>query len=208
MMRTKTPQAMTVNHAGAIAPTASSYAVTINNGSGAVATITDADHNILGKATVGSNGSTTININGTLTVGTELTLCVFGYNKVTYLGTINVVGSGNQYEITASASPTAGGTITGAGTYYEDTQCTLTATPNRGYTFTNWKKNNSVVSNNPTYTFTVTAAASFTATFTALTSHTVTCNATQNGSISASPTTAYAGETVTLTASPAANYVL
>ena len=208
MMRTKTPQAMTVNHAGAIAPTASSYAVTVNNGSGAVVTITDADHNILGKATVGSNGSATINISGTLTVGTELTLCVFGYNKVTYLGTINVVGSGNQYEITASASPTAGGTITGAGTYYEDTQCTLTATPNRGYTFTNWKKNNSVVSNNPTYTFTVTSAASFTATFTALTIHTVTCNATQNGSISASPTTAYAGETVTLTASPAANYVL
>ena len=208
MMRTKTPQAMTVNHAGAIAPTASSYAVTVNNGSGAVATITDADHNILGKATVGSNGSATININGTLTVGTELTLCVFGYNKVTYLGTINVVGSGNQYEITASASPTAGGTITGAGTYYQDTQCTLTATPNRGYTFTNWKKNNSVVSNNATYTFTVTSAASFTATFTALTIHTVTCNATQNGSISASPTTAYAGETVTLTASPAANYVL
>ena len=208
MMRTKTPSNMTVTHAGAIAPTASSYAVTVNNGSGAVATITDADHNILGKATVGSNGSATINISGTLTVGTELTLCVFGYNKVTYLGTINVVGSGNQYEITATASPTAGGTVTGAGTYYEDTQCTLIATPNRGYAFTNWKKNNSVVSNDATYTFTVTASGSYTANFTALTSHTVTCNATQNGSISASPTTAYAGETITLTATPAANYAL
>ena len=208
MMRTKTPQAMTVNHAGAIAPSASSYAVTVNNGSGAVATITDANHNILGKATVGSNGSTTINISGTLTVGTQLTLCVFGYNKVTYLGTINVVGSGNQYEITATASPTAGGTITGAGTYYEDTQCTLTATPNRGYSFTNWKKNNTVVSTNATYTFTVTASGSYTANFMPLTIHTVTCNTVQNGSISASPTTAYAGETVTLTATPAANYVL
>ena len=208
MMRTKTPSNMTVTHAGAIAPSASTYAVTVNNGSGAVATITDADHNILGKATVGSNGSATINISGTLTVGTELTLCVFGYNKVTYLGTINVVGSGNQYEITATASPTAGGTVTGAGTYYEDTQCTLTATPNRGYAFANWKKNNSVVSNNATYTFTVTASGSYTANFTALTSHTVTCNATQNGSISATPTTAYAGETITLTATPAANYAL
>ena len=208
MMRTKTPQAMTVNHAGAIAPSASSYAVTVNNGSGAVATITDANHNILGKATVGSNGSTTINISGTLTVGTQLTLCVFGYNKVTYLGTINVVGSGNQYEITATASPTAGGTITGAGTYYEDTQCTLTATPNRGYAFANWKKNNTVVSTNATYTFTVTASGSYTANFTPLTIHTVTCNTAQNGSISASPTTAYAGETVTLTATPSANYVL
>ncbi len=207
LVRTKTPTTMTVTHNGAIAPSASTYAVTVSNGNGSVATITDADHNILGKATV-SNGTANISISGSLTPGAELTLCVFGFNKVTYLGTINVVASGNQYTISATANPTAGGTVTGAGSYYEDTQCTLTATPNRGYAFTNWKKGSSVVSTNATYTFTVTAAASYTANFTALTSHTVTCNATQNGSISASPTTAYAGETITLTATPVANYVL
>ena len=78
LIRTKTPQAMTVTHSGNLPLGSNSYSVSVTNGNGAVATITDADHNILGKATVGSNGSATINISGTLTVGTELTLCEIG----------------------------------------------------------------------------------------------------------------------------------
>ena len=89
MLRTKTPQSMTATHAGTVASLASSYVVNVSNGDGALATITDASHNILGKATV-SNGTATISLNSTLTVGQELTLCVFGFNKVTYLGTITV----------------------------------------------------------------------------------------------------------------------
>ncbi|MBR3730378.1 MAG: choice-of-anchor J domain-containing protein [Bacteroidales bacterium] len=278
LIRTKTPQAMTVTHTGSIAPGATSYAVTVNNGSGAVATITDADHNILGKATV-SGTTATININGTLTAGTELTLCVYGFDKVTYLGTISVVGGtkytiaatanpsdggtvsgagqyyGNtsctltatpaahydfsnwkkgssvvstdatytfevtesatytatftaipQYTISVSANPTAGGTVSGGGTFYSGTSCTLTATPNTHYDFTNWKMGNSVVSTNLTYTFTVTQNASYTANFSALQAHTITCNPVENGSISANPTTAYKNETVTLSATPASGY--
>ena len=206
MVRTKTPTEMTVTHAGTIAPSATSYAVTVSNGNGSVATITDANHNILGKATV-SNGSATINISGTLTVGSELTLCVFGFDKVTYLGTITVVG-GTQYTIQTSASPTAGGTVTGAGTYYGDTQCTLTATPNTHYEFSKWTKNGTQVSTDNPYTFTVTGNATYVANFTALQQHTVTCNTTQNGTISASPTSAYKGDIVTLTATPASGYCL
>lgn len=173
MLRTKTPQAMTVTHNGNINLGATSYTVTVSNGSGAVATITDADHNILGKATV--NGTTaTININGTLTPNTELTLCVFGYNKVTYLGTIDVVGNTNQAIITATANPAESGTVSGGGVYELGDQCTLTATPNTGYTFTNWKKDNTVVSTNATYTFTVTENATYTATFTVIPQYTIT----------------------------------
>ena len=201
LIRTKTPQAMTVTHTGSIAPGATSYAVTVNNGSGAVATITDADHNILGKATV-SGTTATININGTLTPGTELTLCVYGFDKVTYLGTISVVG-GTKYTIAATANPSDGGTVSGAGQYYGNTSCTLTATPAVHYDFTNWKKGSSVVSTDPTYTFTVTENASYTANFVALQPHSVTCNPVENGSISANPTTAYKNETVTLSATPA-----
>ena len=98
MLRTKTPQAMTVNHAGTILPGASSYSVTVSNGDGALATITDANHNILGKATV-SNGTATINLSGTLTPLSELTLCVFGYNKVTHLGTISVIAQGPYFSL-------------------------------------------------------------------------------------------------------------
>ena len=173
MLRTKTPQAMSVTHAGRITLGATSYAVTVSNGNGAVATITDANHNILGKATV-SNGTASISINGTLTPDTELTLCVFGYNKVTYLGTINVVSNTNQAVITATANPAEGGTVNGAGVYELNGSCTLTATPNMGYTFTNWKKGSQVVSTNATYTFTVTENATYTATFTAIPQYTVT----------------------------------
>ena len=204
LIRTKTPQAMTVTHTGSIAPGATSYAVTVNNGSGAVATITDADHNILGKATV-SGTTATININGTLTAGTELTLCVYGFDKVTYLGTISVVG-GTKYTIAATANPSDGGTVSGAGQYYGNTSCTLTATPAVHYDFANWKKGSSVVSTDPTYTFTVTENASYTANFVALQPHSVTCNPVENGSISANPTTAYKNETVTLSATPASGY--
>lgn len=173
MLRTKTPQAMTVTHAGSIDLGATSYTVTVSNGNGAVATITDANHNILGKATV-SGSTATININGTLTAGDELTLCMFGYNKVTYLGTINVVGNANQAVITATADPAEGGTVSGGDVYELGDQCTLIATPNTGYTFTNWKKGNNVVSTNATYSFTVTENATYTATFTAIPQYTVT----------------------------------
>lgn len=184
MLRTKTPQAMNVTHAGSINLGATSYAVTVGNGSGAVATITDANHNILGKATV-SGSTATININGTLTAGDELTLCVFGYNKVTYLGTITVVGNTNQAYITATANPAEGGTVSGAGVYELNESCTLTATPNTGYTFSNWKKGNNVVSTNATYSFTVTETATYTATFTAIPQYTVTIvpNTVEGGSV-------------------------
>ena len=207
MLRTKTPQAMTVTHNGTIAPTGGTYSVSVSNGNGTVATITDANHNILGKATV-SNGTANVNISGTLTVGTNLTLCVFGYNKVTYLGTISVVG-GTEYTIAANVSPANSGTVTGAGTYYENTECTLTATANHGYAFDNWKQGNNVVSTEPTYTFTVTGNATYTANFHALTQHHLTYNPNQtNGTISVSPTDAYAGDIITLTATPAAGYCL
>ena len=205
MLRTKTPQAMTVTHTGSIQIGASSYAVNVSNGNGALATITDANHNILGRATV-SNGSATISINGTLTAGQELTLCVFGYNKVTYLGTISVNG-GTPYTITANASPTAGGTVSGGGTYYSGQNCTLTATPNTGYTFTNWKKGNTVVSTNATYTFEVTESATYTATFTAIPQYTisVSANPTAGGTVSGGGTF-YSGTSCTLTATPNTHY--
>ena len=104
MLRTKTPQAMTVSHEGVVFPGASTYNVTVSNGNGALATITDADHNILGKATV-SNGIATITLNGSPAVGSELTLCVFGYNKVTSLSTISVIAPEDPYLSLASYTP-------------------------------------------------------------------------------------------------------
>lgn len=71
----------------------------------------------------------------------------------------------NSYEITATANPTEGGTVTGAGTYGIGDNCTLTATASTGYSFTNWTQGDDVVSTNPTYSFTVTQDSTFTAHF-------------------------------------------
>ena len=72
---------------------------------------------------------------------------------------------GNTYTITATANPTAGGTVSGAGTYNRGATCTLQATANTGYTFTNWTRNGQQVSTNATYSFTVNGNASFVANF-------------------------------------------
>ena len=69
------------------------------------------------------------------------------------------------YNITASADPTAGGNVTGGGTFNHGQSCTLTATTNPGYTFVNWTKNGTQVSTNPSYTFTVTESAAYVAHF-------------------------------------------
>ena len=71
----------------------------------------------------------------------------------------------NSYEITATANPTAGGTIEGAGTYYHFETCTLTATESEGYTFINWTRNGEVVATTLSFNFTVSEAASFVANF-------------------------------------------
>ena len=67
--------------------------------------------------------------------------------------------------ITAIANPTEGGTIMGAGTYESGVTCTLTATPNEGYTFVNWTENGDVVSTENPYTFTVTGSRDLVANF-------------------------------------------
>ena len=71
----------------------------------------------------------------------------------------------NSYNITVAANPAAGGTVTGAGTYNHGASCTLTATPNANYNFVNWTKNGTIVSSNPTYTFSVTSDGNYIANF-------------------------------------------
>ena len=140
---------------------------------------------------------------GTVVVSTEPTYTFTVSENASYTATFTAIP---QYAISVSANPTSGGTVSGGGTYYENTPCTLTAIANNHYEFTNWEKGNSVVSTDPNYTFTVTATGSYVANFVALAPHTVTCNAVENGAISANPTTAYKNEIVTLNAIPASGY--
>lgn len=70
-----------------------------------------------------------------------------------------------KYTITVSASPTAGGTVSGGGTYRSGKPCTLTATPNAGYTFDGWYEGSTKLSSNTSYSFTVSSNRTITGKF-------------------------------------------
>ena len=88
--------------------------------------------------------------------------------------TVTVTYTPNNYEITATANPAAGGTIThtggtwsgNTGTYSYNTSCTVTTTVNAGYTFDGWYEGNTLVESNTSYTFTVVADRNLEARFT------------------------------------------
>ena len=69
------------------------------------------------------------------------------------------------YTVSASANPTEGGTVSGAGEYEADKTVTLTATASTGYTFINWTENGTEVSIDASYTFTVTGNRTLVANF-------------------------------------------
>ena len=71
-----------------------------------------------------------------------------------------------SYTISVSANPSSGGTVSGGGTYNYGQSCTVLATANSGYTFTNWTENGNVVSTNTNYNFTVNGNRSLVANFT------------------------------------------
>ena len=112
-----------------------------------------------------------------------------------------------SYTITAIADPEEGGIVTGGGEYAFGAICTLSATPNPGYTFTKWKQGNATVSTNPTYIFQVTGDASFTAIFTPIQQYTITARSNNDnwGTVSGDGQY-YAGVTCTLHAMPNTGY--
>ncbi len=68
---------------------------------------------------------------------------------------VRSTGQNTSFIINVTSSPSEGGIVTGGGTYQEGQSCTVTATANPGYTFTNWTENGEVVSVEAIYTFTV-----------------------------------------------------
>ena len=104
------------------------------------------------------------------------------------------------YNVSVSANPNEGGTVTGGGTYEEGQSCTVTATANEGYTFNNWMDNGMVVSSELSYTFTVNENHNLIANFTANTyTVTVVANPANGGTVTGSGTFTY-GESCTITA--------
>ncbi|MCR5039537.1 MAG: C10 family peptidase [Bacteroidales bacterium] len=112
----------------------------------------------------------------------------------------------NSCNITTAFDPVGGGAVTGAGVYTIGSTCTLSATAHAGYTFSNWTKGNSQVSDQPVYSFTVMEPAKYTAHF-VINSYAVTVTAfpEDGGTVTGAQAYNY-GSVATLTATPSEGY--
>lgn len=109
--------------------------------------------------------------------------------------------------ITLSANPAAGGTSAGAGDFAQGSSVTVTATPNAGYTFTNWTKNNVIVSTDPNYQFNMAGNVALVANFSQVPTFTVLVisNPSEGGTTTGSGVYA-SGASATIRAIPNSGY--
>ena len=102
-VRTAIPTNMNVTHAPTLGTNNTTFTVNAPNGNGAVATLSR-DNQIMGSATI-TNGSCNISFAAPGTPG-QATLTVFGYNKITYVATINITSGGtNPITLNVMANP-------------------------------------------------------------------------------------------------------
>lgn len=116
-----------------------------------------------------------------------------------------VTSDGPTYTIAASASPAGSGTIANTGLFPQNAAAPLIATPNAGYAFVNWTENGTVVSTNPSYTFTVTGDRTLVANF-ASGSVITTSSSPLNGGTTDGGGSFVNGSSRTVEAVPSANY--
>ena len=172
------PTANTVSHASSIDAGASSF--TVNAQAGSYVGISQ--NNVLkGAALVPASG--TVNVPVSSITSGQVRIVVTKPQRQPYIQDISVGGGGvTTYTIAVSANPSNGGTVTGGGTYNQGASCTVTATANSGYTFTNWTEGGNVVSTNASYTFNVTGNRTLVANFTAQAPTTYTISVSANPS--------------------------
>ena len=112
-----------------------------------------------------------------------------------------------QFTVTLSSNPAAGGTTSGGGKFNPGSSVIVTATPNAGYTFTNWTESGTAVSTNASYTFTISGNRTLVANFAPI-RYTVTLSSNPAaGGITSGSGTFNSGSSVTVTETPNAGYV-
>jgi hypothetical protein len=111
------------------------------------------------------------------------------------------------YTVAVSASPSAGGTVSGDGSFAAGSR-TVTATANSGYTFANWTESGTVVSSSASYSFTLSGNRTLVANFTANpVNYTVAISASPSAGGTASGGGVFvAGSSVTVTATANSGY--
>ena len=178
----KVPDPNNVSHADVFPAGATSFPVSAVPGSYVAIT---QNNEIIGVAVVPSSG--TVNVPVTPVTGGEVMIVVTRQQRIPYITTIQVGGGASEYTITVAANPTAGGTVTGGGTFPTGSTRTVSATANTGYTFQNWTENGTVVSTSASYTFTLNYNRNLVANFSVPTfTITATADPTVGGSVNVS----------------------
>jgi hypothetical protein len=85
-------------------------------------------------------------------------------NNRTLVANFKLIPS-SQFGVTLSSNPALGGTTTGGGAFNAGSSVTVTASPNAGYTFTNWTKGGVIASTSSSYTFPLNANIALVANF-------------------------------------------
>ncbi|MCQ2320777.1 MAG: C25 family cysteine peptidase [Bacteroidales bacterium] len=159
-LRNAVPENMNVTHGSSIGTGSTSFTVNASNGNGARATLTR-NNEIMGSAII-NNGSCHITFNAPGQTGTA-TLTVFGYNKITYIATIDITqgGAPDPISVTCSASPSIiarGGSATlNAMATGGDGSFTYHWTPATGLNNANIQAPTATPAQTTTYTCTVTS---------------------------------------------------
>ena len=139
-----------------------------------------------------------------------LITCVDGDKDKFCMRTLTITPNCTQHSVTVAADDNDKGTVAGGGSYCENSEVTVTATPNPGYNFVNWTDNNNsnaVVSTNASHTFTLTANVNYRANFAACEGAAVTVNRNNNDYGTVTGEGSYcAGSQVNLTATPNSGY--
>ncbi len=113
---------------------------------------------------------------------------------------------GQNYTVDVSANPAASGSVSGGGTFSSGTSVTVIATPNAGYSFVNWTEGATTVSTSASYIFDISANRTLVANFSQITYTVgVTANPPAGGIVSGGGTF-NSGASVTVTATPNAEY--
>ncbi|MDB5111351.1 MAG: cell wall/surface repeat protein [Mucilaginibacter sp.] len=171
-------------------------------------------------ATLISGAVATTPIGTTFTFKPDVALLPF----TTYTGTITT-GATNRFrttivdnyvwsfttmpQVTLSSNPVAGGTTVGGGTFAQGSLVTVTATPNAGYSFTNWTNNGAVVSTSSSYQFKMAGNMALVANFAAVKAGSFAVNLSSNPTVGGTTNGAgayVAGTPVTVTATPNTGY--
>ena len=108
--------------------------------------------------------------------------------------------------ITVSAYPTEGGTVSGDGVFDYGSNCTVTATPNENFSFMYWTENDTIVSTVAEYSFIVTDNRNIVAHFTLPLSITASADPAEYGTVSGGGLFDY-GSDCTLTATANEGYI-